>query len=348
MIKSLQVGRGLAALGVVGFHFGVETSTIPTMRHSVLASAFRHGNAGVDFFFVLSGFIIMFAHARDIGKPDRLLRYIRNRFVRLYPIYWLYTAIILGAVALGFSTVTAPHDELGWISIFTLIRLAPIAAPLNVAWTLFYEVAFYAIFATLIINRTLGMVVIAVWLAAIVYFHLDSGRFDIAAPWASRLCLNFFIGMMACWAFTRIDKRMAVATLAGGLITIFAALLTADHGLSPSAFGSLIAIGCGLAICGAAALERFTSWNVGILANLGSASYTLYLVHVHVGSPLLKLAIRSGALKILNPDVLFALLVLSTVVISYLLYLFVEKPLLAVFQTGFARPAYPANKRLPA
>jgi exopolysaccharide production protein ExoZ len=337
MIRSLQACRAIAALSVVGYHFAADTSQLPEMRRSFLSGLFRHGNIGVDFFFVLSGFIILYAHADDIGRPERLLRYLRNRFLRLYPVYWLYTGIILLAVVLGLSTVRSPNGALGWVTVLGLIRLAPVATPLNVAWTLFYEVAFYAIFATLIVDRRLGLAVFAAWLAAILYVHLGWAPYALAAPWASRICLNFFIGMGACWAHSRLGRRAALAVFAAGVIVILAALLTVDHGVSSLVFGAVIAAGCGLAICGAAALERFKSWNVSILAGIGNASYTLYLVHVHIGSPLLKILARLGALRLMPLDLLFAVLVVVTTGIAYLLYLFIEKPLLDAGRRGFAR-----------
>ena len=53
---------------------------------------FLFAHAGVDFFFVLSGFIIYRVHRGDIGSPHRLSRYAWRRFVRIYPTYWIILA----------------------------------------------------------------------------------------------------------------------------------------------------------------------------------------------------------------------------------------------------------------
>ncbi|NBQ54213.1 MAG: acyltransferase, partial [Proteobacteria bacterium] len=53
---------------------------------------------GVDFFFVLSGFIILHAHMDDIGRPARLGRYLWRRAVRVYPIYWICLTLSVGAL----------------------------------------------------------------------------------------------------------------------------------------------------------------------------------------------------------------------------------------------------------
>ena len=69
MLKCLQAGRALAALAVVAFHLSTAFSDPRYGSHSIGQAFTRHGNLGVDFFFVLSGFIILNAHARDIGRP---------------------------------------------------------------------------------------------------------------------------------------------------------------------------------------------------------------------------------------------------------------------------------------
>ncbi len=74
-------------------------------------NGFGFGHAGVDFFFVLSGFIIMHAHATDIGKPERLSRYLWRRVTRIYP-------YLLGRY-------TNSGDPGGFFSADFAIRLAP-------------------------------------------------------------------------------------------------------------------------------------------------------------------------------------------------------------------------------
>ena len=58
-------------------------------------AAFNFGYAGVEFFFVLSGFIMVLVHRRDFGQPSKALVFMRKRVVRIYPIYWLVMAFLL-------------------------------------------------------------------------------------------------------------------------------------------------------------------------------------------------------------------------------------------------------------
>ena len=82
-LRTIQVARGIAANLVVFSHlFLVETKYTAA---GVLPAFTLYGIAGVDLFFVLSGFIMVAVAGRDIGPIEFLWR----RATRIYPTYWL-------------------------------------------------------------------------------------------------------------------------------------------------------------------------------------------------------------------------------------------------------------------
>src|SRR5689334_16306076 len=80
-IVTLEVGRGVAALLVALFHCtGMYQKYFGT---TVFDYAFHGGHSGVEYFFVLSGFIIYYMHANDIGQPERFGNFAVKRAIRI-------------------------------------------------------------------------------------------------------------------------------------------------------------------------------------------------------------------------------------------------------------------------
>jgi exopolysaccharide production protein ExoZ len=93
---SLQAGRGIAACFVALMHAaGYIDSDMRYWRHTGFAQAFQGGALGVEYFFVLSGAVILLAHRRDIGRPETIASYLWKRFRRVYPIYWIILTVVV-------------------------------------------------------------------------------------------------------------------------------------------------------------------------------------------------------------------------------------------------------------
>lgn len=112
---------------------------------------------------MLSGFIIVHAHAKDIGRPEALGNYVGRRFAKVWPTCWIITAAFVVLLSLGIGSQPLPADPVAWLSALSLIRFSRDTPPLPVAWTLFHEVAFYAVFSVLIVHRRAGIAALGVW-----------------------------------------------------------------------------------------------------------------------------------------------------------------------------------------
>ena len=120
-------------------YFGIDAFSIP----------FSFGNAGVEFFFVLSGFIIFSAHRKDIFNAGELVNYLKKRFFRIFPTYWIiFLAVFSLAFASGTLRHTVPHDLPTLLKSLLLIPqdksvVGGTGSPvLIVAWSLQYEMFF--------------------------------------------------------------------------------------------------------------------------------------------------------------------------------------------------------------
>jgi len=286
------------------------------------------GNLGVDFFFVLSGFIILFAHVDDIGKSDAWGVYVYRRFVRLFPIYWLYTGTFVLLLALVGGTDAKMPTTLGdWITSLSLIRFTDGSPPLEVAWTLFHELAFYAVFSILILNYRAGLAAFGVFMFVSVFFYhyppaTARTPFNV---YTAAYNLYFVFGMGAFWLYRR--GGHGVAELILGIFLSTAALVTMPlpHDLSPL----LTVFGFALVLAGATKLELSGhSYIPSFLGVIGDASYTIYLVHVSFEGVLLKIAMKAHLHQIIGAGATYIAVLTGTIALGCLAYFAIERPLL--------------------
>jgi peptidoglycan/LPS O-acetylase OafA/YrhL len=156
-LQSLQAGRGLAALSVVLFHASAVFALPKYWNSHPFGLWLQPANSGVYYFFILSGFIIAYAHAKDVGNPHRLSRYVSNRARRIYPMYWIVTAVTLTYLYLAHLVNAAGLNFWFIVGNISLLPFDGDHGTLAVAWTLFHEIVFYIAFASLIVFRRIGI-----------------------------------------------------------------------------------------------------------------------------------------------------------------------------------------------
>ncbi|MBY0143632.1 acyltransferase, partial [Methylorubrum populi] len=200
----MQGLRALAALMVVVHHAQNEAMILAGRTGTDFVP--RHGlpwPAGVDIFFVISGFIIVHAAAPLYGRPGARGRFVAHRIARLVPLYWLvtglYLALGLAAPAL-LSGEGGPPDAARILASFLFWPMArPDGAVLplyGLGWTLNYEMAFYALFALGLGFSRRGAVA---WLSAALALVVLAGRLLPAPPvplafWSDPIVLEFVLG----------------------------------------------------------------------------------------------------------------------------------------------------------
>jgi len=323
-LESVQAFRGLAALLVVFFHAGLILGAAKYWNIAAAPRLFAFGESGIHFFFVISGYIIARSHEGDIGRPERLKRYALRRFVRIYPVYWIVTLTTLAGGLLihhyGSEHPLTPRFLLGT---FTLLPFAGTDAVLTVAWTLFRELAFYVAFGVLILNRTAGLVLAAIWAAAVVTAPTVPAELQyLLAPGN----LLFLMGVGAFYRLkaVRIPRPLLIGTL--GIVAFFILASTLPvRGLPAVPLGLSAAV----AIVGFVEAERSRGLRMPEAAKiLGNASYSLYLTHF----PLLSLGAKIAfalPLAFVPAPVFFVILSATAVGFALLFYRFIERPVLA-------------------
>ncbi|MFD0934862.1 acyltransferase family protein, partial [Methylobacterium trifolii] len=163
-ITLLQAGRAGAAVAVVAYHAAIATRDFAEALPAAAFALFERGTFGVDFFFVLSGFIIVHAHADDSRGAGPARAYAAKRLSRIYLPY-LPVSLAMIALYAGLPGISGASRD--W-SLTTSLTLLPTGSPpaLAAAWTLVHEMMFYALFLVSYFVRGFPWIV-AAWVGAI-------------------------------------------------------------------------------------------------------------------------------------------------------------------------------------
>jgi exopolysaccharide production protein ExoZ len=281
-IDFLQVFRGIAALMVVIHHIWLDLPFYFKKNYSHIQIITDLGKYGVDFFFVLSGFIISYSYLK---KPFVLKEYLINRCIRIYlpylPIALLY--IIGYSLFPSLSNVETKYNEIASIT------LLPIGKPvLAVAWTLMHEIIFYIFFAIALLNVKYfnrfffcwASIIIATMLLKIEYSDTYADYFikTIFSPYN----LEFILGYLCYIVINKIPKNNYSLIFAIILMLISFILKILMIELGSFGLNFIFAFSCFFFIVYAYSIKEKRINKSNIFMKLGFASYSIYLIHLPV------------------------------------------------------------------
>ena len=277
-LASIQVLRACAASMVLLAHQwqALEQVGAPDAIPNWVAGAF-----GVDLFFVISGFIMVYTSEPLFGRRDASRIFIGRRLLRIVPLYWALTILFVIGWLFWFGQLP---EHSSWREVLSSLLFFPTAQSpvLGQGWTLNYEMFFYCLFALAIVLRR----EIAVGVLTVVLFALTALPFTDPpmSVWGSSLVWEFAFGMwigLAHRAGWRIAPALAIVVSIGAF-AVALYLFNIDF----AGVGRAVAWGVpAFLIVGSFALSRVDLGKPRVVAGivaLGDASYALYLVHALV------------------------------------------------------------------
>lgn len=295
--------RGVAALMVIAFHL------FEAHAASRFEQIINHGYLAVDFFFVLSGFVIGYAYD-DRWRSMSTMEFFKRRLIRLHPM--IIVAMLIGAAMFYFQASPVfpkVQDTPLWLMIVVMfigMSLIPVGAALDIrgwgemhplngpAWSLFYEYVaniLYALFVRKFSNTLLAVCVFAAG-CVLIHYCVTGPNGDVIGGWSldpaqiriglTRLLYPFFAGLLLSRVVT--VGRVRHAFLLSSLIIIAALALPRFGGPAELWKNGLYDALCivlvfPLVVYIGASGEVSSRLGAKVCGFLGAISYPIYIIH---------------------------------------------------------------------
>jgi peptidoglycan/LPS O-acetylase OafA/YrhL len=322
-IGILDLMRFVAAMMVLLFHYfysGIYNGKIQGVEYSLLVDYIKYGYLGVEFFFMISGYVI-FRSALSHDFKD----FVIGRFRRLFPAFW--TCVLLTSILVN----EFGHSDLNVSTLQVIANLTMFPKIFDqkfvdgVYWTLTYEIIFYSFISILLFIRFKKYLrtIFIIW-AFLILMHGEYGNYLSSIFLLKGYYCYFVTGAL----FSIIQQRTSLISVIALVLTCKAALLfSLQHSLTAfscrqHSFSQLI-IGSTILLMflffGSLARGWLPNINGKITKILGGMSYPLYLLHAHIG-----FSIITKLTFYLDTKYSYLLSLFIVLILSFFVYQFVE------------------------
>ena len=337
-LANIQALRGLAAFGVLLSHLYIIEQKYS--QDHILSELLNFGMAGVDMFFVISGFIMVYVtHKWQSTSGAKIPEFLFARAGRIYPLYWVISAALLAVYMIKPQWVFAASadNDPNIIKSFLLWPNKSAYPLLEVAWTLIHEMSFYLIFALiLLVSHRFRAFLIGLWAVIVVIgAQLEWGQINAVAsilfhPLSLEFCAGAALGYML----------LKTKSLTQGLPLLIAAIILFISGVALHVMNDQIVPAMGwlrVLSFGAAALVLLLAayafeqkgrtvprWAV----TLGDWSYALYLTHVLALSVMGRIWALVDQPSLWDNFIVLPLLIIGSIIGAGLTHKIIEAPMM--------------------
>lgn len=350
-IEAIRWLRGVAALLVVLSHLMSVERKYAGDR--LLPDWLISGFTGVDLFFGISGFVMVWVTWQTVPGMRSAARFLWSRITRIYPVYWLVTLALL-PVWLKMPQIvfaSAAREPILWRSFLLFPDYRDPLLP--VGWTLIHEMYFYIVFTLILFLKPAWRLYgVLAWISLVMVLAWQYWPMQHVAPVmriaASPLALEFLAGALAAWCYLRWKGQIALLALIAGAALFLGGLVLLMWAEGPQGFGGpwrgfLFAPGLLLLMYGLVGMEarghqfdRFLCW-------VGDQSYSLYLTHLLTLSVLGRIWASFAMPGAWDNIIALPALLAGSLLVGWLCYALVERPLVRwshqLRQRLFPKPA---------
>ena len=349
--ETIRALRGIAALSVAVSHL---QPFVPVSAGALAAFPFAAGKAGVDIFFVISGFVMAVATADLPAGRIAGLGFLWRRLARITPLYWFVTCGLIAAIVFDLNLGGQRSVDLD--RLVRSLLFIPVHSPdggirpvIAVGWTLDYEMYFY-LCMTIVVALFARYRLAAMGALMTVVYLVASANLDPRIDWVlnAGLASEFLFGFLVARCYR--DPRKSTVLLVLALLVCWI-MLPEFQLLHPYGAGFDRALSWGMlavvVVLSATLIEN--RWPIGpipFLGPLGDASYALYLIHVPAFAVINRILVAMDLR--LAAAASSAMMLLGAVGIAVVLHRLIEKPLTVKLHrmSPFSPAARPPARRI--
>ena len=354
--------RGVAALMVLIYHIfeGFAFAEGFNGAGEGIITTLNHGHIAVDFFFILSGFVISYAYD-DRWNKMTIGSFFKRRLIRLHPM--LVMGVIIGVIAFaieGFKTWNGEATPISWVMLAMLLTMFMIPAipgagyevrgngemfPLNgPMWSLFFEYIgniLYALFIRRLSTKLLALFAVVLGLLHAWFYVFDISQYNcVGVGWTIdtvnfwggmlRMLFPFTVGMLLARTFKPCKIKGAFWICSLILIVIFALPFISfkPEAISMNALYEVLCIAFIFPLIvwiGASGIAKGEATK-RVNKFLGDISYPLYIVHYPIMYIFYKWLIKNEYYSLEQTWLIPLLVVLSSIVLAYALLKLYDEP----------------------
>ncbi|MEH7107501.1 acyltransferase family protein, partial [Bacillus sp. JJ1764] len=282
-----------------------------------------------------------YVHKKDIGESARVKLFIKKRVIRVYPIYWVVLVCLVPVYfiipSFGSQQVLDPYNL---IESFFLIPQPEGNLPLNVAWSLSYEILFYCMFCLLIfLDRKIAFPIMFSWIGiTVVHFCIQIIYGTSNNYWINFLfnpfILEFFSGVFIAYIILKNYTKNGLFFLTLGVLGVFISWINKNNNFID--FHRVIEYGLPfvLIIYGLVSYEiEKSSKPPKLLVYFGDASYSIYLIHYPMLSVVNKIFLSANLYSTMGSVLGASVMIVITIIVGCVFHTVIEKPLLKFLNT---------------
>jgi len=342
-LQSIRLLRFVGCLFIVLYH-----AEMPLYRLSggmrVMPVSFAA--FGTDLFFVITGFLTVYV---TFGKTLTFKDFMLRRLARLAPLYWLFTSLMLLTLFLAphllHSTTFDPWHVLASFAFLPYPHpVTTLQRPFLVfGWVLNYFIPLYAVYGVFLFlpmaKRVAAVCIVVISLMALHAYFPNAGRFlDF---YGSPMALEFLYGLVAGLIYVEWGGLvfLPACCLLGVGLAIFAAGMfeSVSEESDRVVFWGLSGVAILMSLI---SIEKSAGWpKLGVLNDLGDASYSTYLTHVFTLAAVGDVLGGTSLFRLLGETSSQVLLVASALAVGRLTYVYLEKPWLNLLKHKQRRSA---------